>query len=427
MNRVKFIFLILSVALFLRLGFIFGTKSYIHPETVEAGVIAHALISGKGFSLATPGSQEYHPTAIQAPVFPLVLAGLYSLFGENDLAYLTLAILQTLLSIWLCYLIYCIGTLVLDKKTGLLAMGFAAFYPIFIIYSGRITNTMISIVTVAWFIYLFLKFILCKESSRSRNTFGNGVLLGVSAGLAILAEPIMLGFIILCFAGYIFIKIQNKTFHFLFIAILVAAAVVLPWTIRNYLVFQNFIPVRTMFGINLWQGNNPEATGTDMLPNGRPMYDRLPPEYADSKIPEPERDAIMLQLAKEYIVSHPGTAFSLFLKKCYYFWWFPPKEIVSHTAAQYAKFMRIPYLLLLLLAFIGTGITLREKRYAMVSLFWLLFFTYMFVYGITHFGHFRYRAPIEPYLLILAAYGLIYLIDKIRVYSKPVPGQVQEY
>ncbi|MDI6782716.1 MAG: glycosyltransferase family 39 protein [bacterium] len=424
----KVLLFILVIAFILRLGFVFGTRAYVDPETVEAGVIAHALATGRGFSFAGIGSQEFHPTAIQAPVFPVVLGGMYFLFGENDLAHLMLELMQTILSVWLCYLIYRIGAIIFNETTGLLAACGAAWYPIFIIYSGRTANTMISIVTVTWFIYLFLKFTL---ADNSRIKMGTAILLGFSTGLAILSEPIMLSFVFICWLWYVFVSKRNRSpcfrrgdvipakagirkFKFLLVAGLFTAAIVLPWTIRNYLVFHRFVPVRTMFGINLWHGNNPHATGTDTLPNGRPMYEYLPPEYTDSRIPEPERDASILKLAKEYIVSHPGAAVQLFLKKCYYFWWFPPKEIVSPAAAQYAKLMRIPFFILLIFVLIGTGFAIRNKIYSPLLLFWLLFLSYMLVYGITHFGHVRYRAPIEPFFMVLSAYGLITLISKFK-------------
>jgi len=394
----------------LRLGFIFGTHSYINPEVVEPGVIAHALITGKGFSFAVPGSAINLPTASQPPLFPYLLAGLYILFGENELAYLALAIIQTLLSIWLCYLVYRIGTIAFNERTGLVAMLFSAVYPIFIIYSGRTTNTMISILAVAWFLYLFFQF-----TERPTNRFRNIILLGISAGLAIFAESIMLSFIILGFLWYLLVQWRTKksvSIRFLVVAILISAAVVLPWTIRNYLVFHKFVAVRTMFGMNLWQGNNPQATGTNTLPDGKPMFD-FPPEYYNLSLTEPDRDTILLNAAKQFIFENPGKAARLFLKKCYYFWWFPPNNIVTPAAAKYANLMWFPFLLLLIFVLIGTGYAIKNKCYFALGIFWLLFFNYMVVYGITHFGHFRYRAPIEPYLLILAAYGLTNLIRQI--------------
>ena len=45
------------------------------------------------------------------------------------------------------------------------------------------------------------------------------------------------------------------------IAILIALAIVSPWTIRNYLTFHRFILVSANSGMNLFEGNNPVATG----------------------------------------------------------------------------------------------------------------------------------------------------------------------
>ncbi|MFB3895972.1 MAG: ArnT family glycosyltransferase [bacterium] len=408
-------YIILIIAFILRLGFVFGTHAFINPETVEPGVIAHAMVAGLGFSFAFPGSDIYQPTAGQPPLFPLLLAGLYYLFGETSLAYLILMLIQSILSVWLCYLVYQIGKLVFDEKIGLTAMLFTAIYPIFIIYSGRATNTMISVVTVIWFIYLFLRFMLLSKESPKISSL---ILVGISGGIAMLAESIMISFILICFIihGFILFRnpqsaIRNGRLRSILIVVLVAAAIVSPWTIRNYLVFHRLVLVRTMFGMNLWQGNNPMATGTNTLPDGRPMFD-FPKEYYNLAITEPDRDQILLNTAKQYMIEHPGETCRLFLKKCYYFWWFPPNNIVTPAAAKYANLMRIPFALLLILVLIGTRFAIKHKKYLVLSIFWLLFLNYMLVYGITHFGHFRYRAPVEPLLLILAAFGLIQLFVK---------------
>lgn len=421
MKLPKFGLVILSIAFLLRLGFIFGTHAFINPETVEPGVIAHAIIAGNGFSFASPGSDIYQPTAGQPPLFPFLLAGLYLLFGEGTLAYLILMLIQSILSVWLCCLVYRIGKLIFDEKVGVIAMIFTAIYPILIIYSGRTTNTMISVVAVTWFMYLFLNYVLL---STEKPKISSLVLLGISGGIAMLAESIMISFILVCLIIYILflfrapsVTIRNQKLKSVAIVILVAAAVILPWTIRNYRVFHRLVIVRTMFGMNLWQGNNPMATGTNTLPDGRPMFD-FPKEYYNLSITEPERDQILLNQAKQFIFENPGQAFRLFFTKCYYFWWFPPNNIVTPAAAKYAHLMRFPFAILLLFVLIGTGVAIKQKKYLVLGVFWLLFFNYMLVYGITHFGHFRYRAPIESFLLILASYGLLSVLSRQKMNVK---------
>ena len=74
------------VALGLRLGFAWNKIRQIPQEMIgavefeqETGSIAYALASGKGFS--SPFRKETGPTAWLTPVYPLLLAGLFRIFG----------------------------------------------------------------------------------------------------------------------------------------------------------------------------------------------------------------------------------------------------------------------------------------------------------------------------------------------------------
>ena len=44
-----------------------------------------------------------------------------------------------------------------------------------------------------------------------------------------------------------------------------AIVIILPWTVRNRVVHGEWIPVKSTFWVNVWKGNNPNATGTDRL------------------------------------------------------------------------------------------------------------------------------------------------------------------
>ena len=74
---------------------------------------------------------------------------------------------------------------------------------------------------------------------------------------------------ILAFSGLmvLFIRKLSPAQRFRNAAILFAAAVliILPWTIRNHTVHGKWVPIKSTFWVNLWKGNNPNATGTDRL------------------------------------------------------------------------------------------------------------------------------------------------------------------
>ncbi|MGC2016431.1 MAG: hypothetical protein WA657_11410, partial [Candidatus Acidiferrales bacterium] len=80
------IWIILFVALAVRLGFMWQYQSS-HPKQAvsvipflfESGNIAHSLATGHGFS--SPFRVDTGPTAWMTPAFPLLLAGIFRLFG----------------------------------------------------------------------------------------------------------------------------------------------------------------------------------------------------------------------------------------------------------------------------------------------------------------------------------------------------------
>ena len=80
------LWLILAVALFLRVGYLWN-YAHDHPRQAvsvvpflfESGNIAHSLAVGNGFS--SPFRVETGPTAWMPPVYPLLLAGVFRIFG----------------------------------------------------------------------------------------------------------------------------------------------------------------------------------------------------------------------------------------------------------------------------------------------------------------------------------------------------------
>ncbi len=80
--------LILAVALGLRVGFAWNYASHnpkqalsVIPFMFESGNIASSLANGKGFS--SPFRVDTGPTAWMAPAYPLLLAGVFRIFGTH--------------------------------------------------------------------------------------------------------------------------------------------------------------------------------------------------------------------------------------------------------------------------------------------------------------------------------------------------------
>jgi 4-amino-4-deoxy-L-arabinose transferase-like glycosyltransferase len=88
------------------------------------------------------------------------------------------------------------------------------------------------------------------------------------------------------------------------VAGIVLAALVAPWSLRNFRLFGRLVPISANVGANLWMGNNPDSAG---------VYMALPPEVA--RMDTAERDAYLGREARHWILAHPLDATGLALRK----------------------------------------------------------------------------------------------------------------
>lgn len=111
----------------------------------------------------------------------------------------------------------------------------------------------------------------------------------------------------------------------------VLVLVLMPWTIRNYVDFHRFVPLRANAGLELALANHPAAVTDrdpkavflsrlyDIHPNNNPrVFTRM--QAAGGEIPYAQ---MLGRTAKEWIVAHPGQFLRLTLRHCAQFY-FPP-------------------------------------------------------------------------------------------------------
>ena len=93
----------------------------------------------------------------------------------------------------------------------------------------------------------------------------------------------------------------------------VAVAVMVPWWVRNYAVFHRFIPISTMSGSGLLQGNN-RIVAEDPQYLGYSYWDSKIPEYRDalrSTNDELVRDDLAKSFAVRWLKDNPDKWMSL--------------------------------------------------------------------------------------------------------------------
>jgi 4-amino-4-deoxy-L-arabinose transferase-like glycosyltransferase len=209
-----------------------------------------------------------------------------------------------------------------------------------------------------------------------------------------------------------------------------AAIVILPVTIRNYVVSGQFVPIAWQAGTNFYIGNSAESDGvTAILPGTRPTWwggysdvRRLAEEAAGRPLKGPEIDRYWLGKGLEFWRRQTGKALGLLARKT--FIWFAGREAMNdrdlYRVKHYSfinylfftsKFLKFPFGILLPLALAGVWLWRREwRRFLPVYLFVGAYSLSFIVFFVTS----RYRTSIVPFLAILGGMGLIGLIRPMR-------------
>jgi 4-amino-4-deoxy-L-arabinose transferase-like glycosyltransferase len=309
--------LIFCVALVLRLAYAMPHARI--PLGNDMGVyhqLAAGLLSGEGYVSAL----EPHFQSWRAPGYPFFIAAIYAVVGQSAAMVI---LLQCLLSAWTCVLVARIARSTFDRKVALLAGFICAANPQMIHWSGEyLTETLFTCL-------LALGVLLCIDLRRESG-WGRASLVGGVLGFATLVRPNLLLFLplvslySLAFAGG---EMRRRVGVSLAIPVL-ACAVLLPWTLRNYRVHAEFVPVASIGGVALFVGIPPSMLtprlaalrgipdwkfledGQHVLPNG---YDLLPELFArpphqalPSDFDELEQSRIGRTLFLQLVQDEPG-------------------------------------------------------------------------------------------------------------------------
>jgi hypothetical protein len=258
-NGILVYVLLLVVAFSFRAAF----ARFLANDTPEDGKvysqIARNLLEHHVYSHETEA--PYAPTLIRLPGYPLLLAGVYSLFGRDDNA--AVRLVQALIDTATCGLIALVAfQWEPDKKrkraSSIAALALAAICPFTTIYVATIlteTSTMFVAVAAVLTATLALKAINQKTTLwlwlATGLLAGLGVLFRPDSGLFALAIGIALVIATLGRAGDV--KLSTRQEEILFrtartsylgaVFSLSFCLVLVPWAVRNYRVFNFFQPL----------------------------------------------------------------------------------------------------------------------------------------------------------------------------------------
>jgi Dolichyl-phosphate-mannose-protein mannosyltransferase len=400
--------LIVVVAFVARAGFAWHQTSKMPTEVMETvpfqtetGHIAYSLATGKGFS--SPFQRDSGPTAWLTPVYPLIVAGIFKVFGVYTHASFFVAIFfNVVFSSATCVPIFYAGKRVAGLIVGSLGAWFWALFPNAIMIPFEwIWDTSLAALLVSTIVWATLKLV---ESERSRNWVGYGLLWGCalmtnpSVGSAL---PVMLGWLLFrswreegARRGWR-LDLRRPA-----LAALVALVCCVPWTVRNYLVFHQFIPFRSNLAYELYVGNNENY---DERRRGVPVITQDLETLRYLRMGETSFMEEEKQKALRFIETHPRMEIQLIAWRFVDFWMGVPDPLRTFqvTDSWLVRGILLGNFLSSVGALLGaTVLFVRRNAYAIpVAAFSVVF---PLLYYVTHTS-LRYRHPIDPVLMLLLA------------------------
>jgi 4-amino-4-deoxy-L-arabinose transferase-like glycosyltransferase len=415
--RAGLIAVILIVALALRIAEVQRTNSSYRPIN-DAGsylTLASEIAHTGDYSLShEPGSGAggtRGPSAYFAPGYPYFLALVDLIDGHESrraAAVHPARIAQAVLGTITVALIGLVALELFGVTAGLIALALAAIYPVGIGLAGTLVaeNLLTPLVMAA--VYAGLR---VRRAGRAGSGFAGIAGAGVLTGLATLTHENALVILLPLIAAVWGRKPHSLAAPALLIA--TTALTVLPWAIRNAEVMRRFIPVSDETGITLVGTYNAASAANPGVPYKWRIFYGIPGERDlirhASHLTEPQISGKLQHQALDYISAHPLSP----LDVAYHntrrmfelegtFAWHASAAAIS-LPLSVARDGVIGFWIVCVLALAGAfSRPVREAPKWVWAVPVLLALSVVLVNVETP----RFRAPIDPFLILLAAAGL---------------------
>ena len=308
------------IALALRLAVIWFFSAPPEEDAREYHQIALNQLAGYGHAIE-PGK----PTTMRPPVYPLFLAGIYTLTGPD---YRHALYAQAMLHSLLIFPIFLLGFRMSDRIwVGILSAGLFAVHTSFEIVSRlyRENITVVLVVLFLWSVY---------EGCR-KPRIGKFAVAGLISGLLGLTNPVFMPLGVTLFLISLFWPKSRQFAKLLFIQALISMLIITPWLIRNQMVSDRGQEIH--MNRALLYGYYPAFTGEWWWPVTDMVALEKEREKASRFFVSQVYGRDLTSELHEKILSHPLGAVKLAISRILILWASPP--VGTSLLKSYSQFL----------------------------------------------------------------------------------------
>jgi hypothetical protein len=370
---------------------------YVLPPT-GPGVQAIAASLAQHGIFADPFAIPTGRTAFLPPLVPGLLALIWSVFGMNLVGgYAAWVLRLACHSAMYAMLPWFAGKLGIARQAGVLGG----------LVGALLVRRPGHFEALTAIVLLLLLVVFLRRWTGAPRSPGRSLLVGLAWGVGFHLQPALLPVLLGCMVFELWWRRRRRQWvHSAAMALGVTLAC-LPWGVRNYMVFDSIVFIRSNLGLELRMGNFDGAIADLEVLDGQIEWQHPSIHHGEARmVRELGEVAYMRQAGSEAVAwmrANPGTFAALTASRVVHFWFGPvvyrPLTAVAVTA-------------LTVLAVLGGW----WSRGALAPPQWAVLLTPLATYPLVYYivlYMFRYRIPINGILLVLAGAAVWHLIRKL--------------
>jgi 4-amino-4-deoxy-L-arabinose transferase-like glycosyltransferase len=381
-------------------------------DQIRYQTLAENLYQGNGFTYAG------QPTALRAPLYPLLLVSAHILFGSYFL--FAVRLFQFLAGISVACFCFLLAHRLFGVEAAAIAFALAIGLPTLVLSSIELQTENLATLLIVLFLYF------CLREMEGQRWASAG--LGLSSGLGML---IRFNCALLPIVGAAVCVSFRRSLKDAAVVCTIAAALLSPWIVRNLLVFRGSIIYSSHGGINLLEGIlSPEGRAqkgeSDQVRTAVGWLHTDLEVNDDHRLKFGSEDVLDKQARAAAILAWRNTSWEsrikLLANKLGWFWLsldqFLETSSFSPAQQRLRAFGVITYWLVLISALVGILVLASFWRAAAI---WIaLYLSFVTVAHFPFVMNTRLRIPfVDPLLTVLAAGGIVFLFNKFSILLRP--------